>query len=70
MLSLRVNLLPNKCAECDPPSAEALHVRAKGAKEEVSAGLDGWKPYELKHLPKQAWDIRAQILKLFMEMES
>ena len=62
--------LGSKCIECDPPTAEALHNRAKGAKEEVSAGLDGWKTYELRHLPREAWEIRAQILKLFMETES
>ena len=36
------------------PTGEDLHRRAKTLKEDTSAGADGWRPYELRHLPIQA----------------
>ena len=55
-------------ARCEPPTAEALFERAKANKEDVAAGLDGWRPYELRFLPLEAWEIRAQILKIFVKV--
>ena len=33
------------------------------AKEDTAAGADGWKPYELKALPSNAWDYGVQLLR-------
>ena len=56
----------SKLAVSEPPTAEALHRRARANKEEVAEGLDGWRPYELRFLPLEAWELRSQILKIFL----
>ena len=56
----------SELAQCNPPTAETLHKRAKANKEDVAEGLDGWRPYELRFLPLEAWEIRSQILKIFL----
>jgi len=37
------------------PTGEMLYARAQRAKEDKAGGSDGWKPMELKALPKMAW---------------
>jgi hypothetical protein len=45
-----------------PPSDEQLYFQAQRATADTNAGMDGWKPYELKLLPKYAWTKRRQLL--------
>ena len=56
-------------ADTKPPSGEALHRRAKASQLDVSAGMDGWKPFELKYIPLEAWERRAELLELCMEQK-
>jgi hypothetical protein len=50
------------------PTGELLYARAQRAKEDKAGGSDGWKPMELKALPKMAWTSRAEVLKLSSEL--
>ena len=44
-----------------------LHKQAQKAKEESSAGSDGWRPIELSWLPAAAWKHRARVLAVAVE---
>ena len=50
------------------PNGDDLYNRAQKVKNGSAAGSDGWKPCELKALPRQAWHTRAQILALAAEL--
>ena len=50
------------------PTGEMLYARAQRAKEDKAGGSDGWKPMELKALPKMAWMFRAEVLRLATEL--
>ena len=46
------------------PNGEQLYQRAQKVKNDSAPGSDGWKPKELKALPKQAWQTRDKVLAL------
>jgi hypothetical protein len=52
-----------------PPSAEQLHAQVKRSRMDSAPGMDGWKPGELKLLPKAAWIQRAKYLELVYELK-
>ena len=49
------------------PDGRDLVESAKHVKCDSSSGSDGWRPAELKWLPIQAWDVRAEIMKCMIE---
>ena len=55
---------PATRAPTDIPAAEVLFRRAQNAAGLIAAGSDGWKPFELKALPLEAWVHRRRILEL------
>ena len=59
---------PSTQAPTDLPAAEALHKRAQKAAELNAAGSDGWKPFELKALPIEAWVHRRRVLGLAADL--
>ena len=46
------------------PNGSGLHKQAQRAKEASSAGLDGWRPAEVRLIPRTAWEARAALLKV------
>ena len=58
---------PSTRAPTDLPAAESLQRRAQKAAELTAAGSDGWKPFELKALPLEAWAQRRRVLGLAAE---
>jgi len=54
---------PNKQnALNEPPTDVQLFQQAQRAAPDTNAGMDGWKPYELKLLPLSAWTKRRVLL--------
>ena len=49
----------------EPLTAQELHAQAARTWSGSAAGLDGWKPLELKFLPLEAWRSRGQVEALF-----
>ena len=61
---------PDTPAPQGPPNGEQLFNQAKRAKYDSAPGMDGWKPGELKILPQEAWNLRAQHLHLAYKVRS
>jgi len=49
-------------APIEPPTDVQLFQQAQRAEPDTNAGMDGWKPYELKLLPLCAWTKRRKLL--------
>ena len=49
------------------PNGRQLYERAQRTKVTTSAGSDGIRPAELKALPQQAWEHRAEVLHIIAE---
>ena len=52
----------------EPPSAEQLFQQAQVPKSNSAPGLDGWAPYELRILLREAWTIRRRLLLLSYDL--
>ena len=51
------------------PSADDLFKVLRAGRDDGAAGLDAWKPGELKWLPRQAWVQRERVLDLARQLQ-
>lgn len=63
-------LTPVQGISSAPLSADELSAQSKRAWSGGAAGLDGWRPAELKHLPKAAWRERSKVEALFVAISA
>ena len=56
-------------APAKTPSVEDLYNQAQRARPRVSAGIDGWLPWELKALPVAAWEERTKVINSAIKLE-
>ena len=56
--------IPNEPTGDLCPTPDHLYAKASSARDAAAPGMDGWRPSELKKLPRQAWVQRHRLLLL------